>query len=158
MPKTSVEHFWSHVVKTDGCWNSTYRVLTGGYASLRYGGRQWSAHRFSFFLSNGPIPDGMCVCHRCDNRLCVRPDHLFLGTNADNSADMVTKRRAASGIRNRASKLTPENVAYVHANYGRNGLGGMSQPALARMFGVSHVAIGKILRGENRRYELPTNL
>lgn len=93
-----VARFWSHVEKTDGCWNWTAHLLPGGYGHFQLGtNRTDRAHRFSYKLHFGPIPkdDGIewCVCHRCDNPRCVRPDHLFLGTDRDNMHDMMRKGR-----------------------------------------------------------------
>jgi len=90
------ERFWRQVQKdVDGCWLWTGRPVQG-YGRFRPSSRgtKIGAHRYSWELHVGPIPDGLDVCHRCDVPLCIRPDHLFLGTHADNMADMVAKGRS----------------------------------------------------------------
>jgi hypothetical protein len=91
-----LERFWSKVNKSDGCWTWTGSKTTAGYG-LIWNGKDTSApvyvHRLSWELHFGEIPDGLSVCHRCDNPTCVRPDHLFLGTDKDNSDDKITKGR-----------------------------------------------------------------
>lgn len=90
--------FWSKVVKLNpsgNCWIWTSTLNQQGYgqfwvASVR---RSYSAHRLAFVLSGGSVPAGLCVCHRCDNRLCVNPTHLFVATHGDNLRDMVAKGR-----------------------------------------------------------------
>lgn len=92
------QRFWNRVEKTNGCWQWTGSTDTNGYGQLRIPGPR-SSHkkvrtsRYSWVLHYGPIPNGMLVLHTCDNRRCVRPDHLWLGTQADNMADMSNKGR-----------------------------------------------------------------
>src|SRR5262245_21374375 len=94
-------HFWAKVHKRqerDGCWEWTAHTTTTGYGQFRYQGRLWRAHRAAWLLACGPIPPGpghhgTVVMHRCDNRRCVRPQHLALGTQADKVADCKAKGR-----------------------------------------------------------------
>lgn len=94
-PQTSLaERFWEKVVKSEGCWEwSGARSKHGRYGIINVGGRSTKAHRVSWELNRGPIPPGAKVLHHCDNPPCVRPDHLFIGTQADNLADGRRKGR-----------------------------------------------------------------
>lgn len=92
----TAERFWRRVNKTEGCW-LWEGPNTGRYGYIVVNGHGMTAHRRAWILENGPIPDGLLACHHCDTPLCVRPDHLFLGTPADNARDMMVKGRASSG-------------------------------------------------------------
>lgn len=102
------ESFWSHVEKTESCW--IWRGKTGTSSGYEYGLCNFEnvrqlTHRVSWKIHFGEIPDGLFVCHHCDNPPCVRPDHLFLGTNSDNVKDMVVKKRNSIGSKHAISVL-----------------------------------------------------
>jgi plasmid maintenance system antidote protein VapI len=137
--------FWKYVNKTDGCWLWTGSRTTGGYGQFGVGGRKGTpigTHRVAWALANGAIPDGLCVCHRCDNPPCVRPDHLFLGTLADNFDDMRAKGRNERGMAHHYAKHTDEQVIEVRRAYAD---GQVSQAELVRRFGIASTTIGNIV-------------
>ena len=110
-----IERFWAKVIKSDGCWVWTGSTGPGGYGLFTVNGFTHKAHRLSYFLEYGPIPDKLLVCHRCDNRLCPRPDHLFLGTNQDNMNDMLSKGRHPR-IK-RATVVTQDEILAIRQKY-----------------------------------------
>lgn len=140
-PTDPQKRFWSKVHKSEGCWTWQGTLRPTGYGTVwvPHPWRNVRAHRYSWELHNGPIPDGLCVCHRCDNPSCVRPDHLFLGTHAENMADMSRKGRTnpppaashARGERNHA-KLTEADVIEMR----RQRKAGALLRELAERFGV----------------------
>src|SRR5687768_198156 len=105
---TIEERFEAKVRRTGSCWLWTCPPDRCGYGFFRVGRKKWRAHRVAYELYVGPIPRGLLVLHRCDVPACVNPQHLFLGTDADNGADKKAKGRAPRVIGN--AKLTPEAV------------------------------------------------
>jgi hypothetical protein len=136
--------FWDRVTKCDnGCWEWCGGTK-GPYGVCRVRGRPVRAHRVSYELHFGPVPSSLCVCHRCDNPICVRPDHLFLGTNLDNVADKVAKGRQVRGVSVNTAKLTPEAVRRIRDEY----RDGVSASTLATRYGISDRCILRIVRRE----------
>jgi hypothetical protein len=145
--------FWSKVERddenADKCWEWTACLNKGGYGEFGVGNKKkMRAHRFSFQLHhNRLIQDNMCVCHKCDNRKCVNPNHLFEGTNQDNITDRDNKGRGnqQKGENHGLSKLNEIQVLEIRAKY-KNG--GTTQTQLGLEYGVHNVTISEIIRRE----------
>lgn len=144
------DRFWSKVRRGDDCWDWTAARDPLGYGFFRMepGKPMWRAHRAAWALVNGPIPDGMIVCHRCDNPPCVRPEHLFLGTDQDNTDDRVAKGRSSRMVSHygETSPLAVLTAAQVDEIRTRYAAGGVFQRELAAEYGVSQTQIGRIVR------------
>lgn len=137
-----VERFWKFVQKSDGCWLWIGGKTQDGYGQMNREGRNARANRYSWELHFGGIPSGLHVLHKCDNPSCVRPEHLFLGTDADNSADCRRKGRHAHGERNGSAKLTEILAAQIRVEYSN---GGTSHGKLAAKYGISRGAMQQLL-------------
>jgi hypothetical protein len=151
-PTPLSERFWRRVDKSGDCW-----LWRGGRANSGYGlaysaeNRKTTAHRIAYELGVGGIPrDGSYVCHGCDNKLCVRPSHLFLGTAKENMADMIAKGRGSwpgpksphRGERTPNARLTEIDVRWIRWAYAYSGA---SHAAIARVFGVATETVRKLL-------------
>ncbi len=150
--KTFADRFWRNVFTLTydrGCWLWTAYVDDYGYGQMGKNADDLiRTHVASWFLHFGPVPNGLCVCHTCDTPACVRPDHLWLGTKADNLADMRNKGReghgGAVGISNSNAKLNPEKVVAIRA---MNAAGGFTHEEIGKRFGVSSSAVFSVVHG-----------
>lgn len=159
LTEKDIDRFWSKVKKADGCW--MWQGSPGpGYGNFWLDGEMRRANRVSYLINFGPFDQTLCVCHTCDNPMCVRPDHLFLGTKGDNNADKTAKGRARGAVgdrnpsrlhpdrvprgeQNGQSKLTAAQVQEIRRLYAT---GKTSHQRLAQQFGVSPRAIAFILK------------
>lgn len=150
-PLPSLEHEWvarflEYVPYwSDGCWNWRGAGSKKRYGNLGINSEYFAAHRLSWMVYRGQIPAGLCVCHRCDNTKCVNPEHLFLGTSAENLLDCYSKDRRPrmAGERNPSSKLTAAQVNEIRLAKSS----GEGTVALARRFGVGRNTVRRLAAG-----------
>lgn len=167
MDDKTITRFWSKVDKNGPvpshmphlghCWIWIASRMSTGYGAFNYpngNSPTQLSHRVAWQLSNGPIPNRLFVLHRCDNRKCVNPEHLFLGTNTDNVRDMIAKNRSPNLVKNLGpvrrgssqpnSKLIESQIIEIR----RLGTDGFSCQKIAEQFGVTHGAIRLIIKRE----------
>ena len=146
---TIADNFWDHVdIKAPGeCWPWQRACRGGGYGECWRDYKHIAAHRLAYELTTGPIPDGLCCLHHCDNPPCCNPKHLWLGTMRDNAQDRARKNRSRQvhGSRNHMALLTWEEVRAIRARYTT---GNVTQQELAKEYGVSRPSISNVV---NRR-------
>lgn len=135
-----MERFWNKAKKTKRCWEWSAAKTKYGYGWFSYKGSPKLAHRVAWILTYGEIPANKFICHRCDNTLCIRPDHLFVGDHKDNMADMVKKGRHADlrGIRGPKVILNEKQVKEIRKRY-------VPIMSLAKEYGVSKGCITAII-------------
>lgn len=144
---------WAKIDKgaPEECWEWTARRNADGYGQFYLEGKLALAHRMAWWLIHSSIPESICVLHTCDNPPCCNPNHLFLGTKADNAEDRDGKgrRRAPKGELNTAAKLTEEQVLAIRRE---SASGETSQKELAHEYGVTPPAISKIVLRKTWRH------
>lgn len=139
MRDTFADRFWSRVLRGDGCWEWQGKArLRFGYGVVGLNGTQEVAHRVSYRMAYGEIPDGLVIAHRCDNPRCVRPDHLEAISQSQNLRDMWIRGRG------RSAKIAANDVVTIRGALAQ----GAAPRKLAREFGVSAVQIGRIRSGK----------
>lgn len=140
------DRFWDKVAFGMDCWGWFGAVDKNGYGQTYAHGKQLKAHRVSYEMHYGKIPDGLMVLHKCDNPGCTRPCHLFVGSNSDNMKDMASKGRGGKsrGESHGMSKLTPSNVGDIRSMVAS----GISQREASRRFGVSYQNVWRIVHSE----------
>ena len=138
-----MKRFWSKVRKTDSCWVWQAAKSKAGYGYFRVGDKMQLAHRFVMGLPGAGVSPEICVCHHCDNPSCVRPDHLFLGTHADNVQDKIAKGRGQKGSAMGKAKLSESDIPRI-----RDMLRcGAEQKVIALWFYVCRETVSQIKRG-----------
>lgn len=133
-----------NICKKTACWNWQKSKDPAGYGQCYDGNKRLKAHRLSYLIFIGEIPNDKCICHTCDNPGCVNPKHLFCGTLSDNMRDMVNKgrNRPPKGEKNKNSKLTWEKVHKIRKLFADNKY---DQPTLAKKYNVSQVSISNVI-------------
>lgn len=145
---TDKNRFYSNIIiNGNGCleWKGT--IKSNGYGQFKCLNKKWNhAHRYSYEFFIGSIPEGMCVLHSCDNRKCVNPVHLWLGTKKDNTQDMFKKNRngyvGSKGEKNARAKLKEQDIKKIRASYSQT----MNCTELSKIYGTSISAIDRIVR------------
>jgi hypothetical protein len=138
------QRFWALVSKSEGCWEWQGGKTTAGYGQISEYKKTYYAHRLAYEWYVGPVPQGMFVCHRCDNPSCVRPDHLFVGTAAENVVDAMQKRRYRPWGRTPTRVVLPDEIREIR----RRVIAGETQRAVASDFGISFRHASYICTGQ----------
>ncbi len=143
----STEEFFKRVDKTEECWLWTGGIkgkgTEDGYGLYYYAeGKHWYAHRVSWRIHYGPIPTGKKVLHKCDVRRCVKPEHLFLGTQLDNIKDMTTKGRVSHGVNHYHARMSEEDVLAIIELCRHK-----KQSEVATMYGIRQPHVSRIITG-----------
>lgn len=146
-----IDRFWDKVDCSGECWEWIASIGSTGYGQFAKNNMPQKAHRVAWIITYGDIPSNLQVLHSCDNRKCVRPDHLFLGTQLDNMRDMISKGRSNHppnlGEKHGMAKLSTQDVIAIRQLRGQK-----TYKAIAEEFGVATSTIGMIMTGDNWRH------
>lgn len=156
LPRDAPDRFWPKVERTNACWLWRGHRYRNGYGGFLFEDRDQKAHRVAWVLAYGPIPESALVLHRCDRRECVRPDHLFLGSAAENTLDMMTKgrnrnpgpKKPARGRALPQARLTEDAVRTIR----KMRIKGHLMKDIGTRFGVHIMTISDILREKTWRH------
>ena len=149
MAAHSIHNFWRKVNKNgpNGCWVWTAATKQAGYGMIGFKTKLCLAHRLSWELHNGPIPNGLCVLHKCDNPPCVNPNHLFLGSRKDNNLDKIKKGRSPNlkGSNSGRAVLIESQILEIRELLKTD----LTQQEIGNLYGVSRSTIKEIKCGSN---------
>lgn len=148
-----IARFWKYIDKSKGeseCWEWVGAKLRTGYGTLGVQGKTRLTHRMMWELTNGPIPEGIFICHHCDNPRCCNPKHLFAGTQLENIRDMIRKGRESThfGETSVSAKLTTKQVIEIRETYAQ---GEITQKELAKKYGIVGSTVSRIVTGKKRK-------
>lgn len=147
---TDKNRFYSKVTipNKNGCMEWTGSKFPNGYGQIKIKGKMMGAHRFSWKLINSHIPEKMCICHICDNKICVNIEHLFLGTVKDNCLDKVSKKRSVFGERNGRCVIKESDIQKIRKELSK----GIDQRDIAKKYGVAQTTISAIKLKKSWKY------
>lgn len=149
-PNNRFDRYTDKISSTSGCWLWTGYLDKDGYGKIIYSNKRTAkAHRFSYTRYIGKIPAGMLVCHTCDIRNCVNPEHLFIGTSRDNTQDMVSKGRGIFGARHASTHFTEEDVLNIRYMYSS---GDCTQKNIAKLYEVTTASIWSIVHRKSWKH------
>lgn len=137
-----LQHLKSRIKIVNGCWEYQVCGKRDKYGLIEINGKTKRAHRISYELFVNEIPNGMCVCHKCDNPPCINPEHLFIGTNHDNRMDSVNKKRHSRGISRPLAKFNEEEIREIRELYFK----GHSIEVLALKYKVNYSTMYRIVK------------
>jgi hypothetical protein len=150
-----------YIITENGCWECISHPLSkDGYPRIVRNRKTYGGHRYSYLLHYNKIPDGLHVLHKCDNRLCINPEHLFLGTHKDNMQDMIKKGRAVGASGRKQTKEEKEKRGMIMSKLSTEQLfeikklllQKISTQKIADLFGTSYITINNIKKGNHKTY------